>query len=138
MPDATALAAIHHAAFDTTRAWTADEITSLLDSRLTFATSRDEGFALGRVVADESELLTLAVHPSARRKGHARALLQAFEDESRRRGASRAYLEVAEDNAPALALYLDAGYQITGARPAYYRHKDGRQIAASLMEKALH
>lgn len=137
MPDPAALAAIHHAAFDTTRAWSAEEIASLLDSRLTFAVTQSDGFALGRVVADESELLTLAVHPDARRQGQARALLQAFEDESRQRGASRAYLEVAEDNAPALALYLASGYQITGTRPAYYRHKDGRQIAASLMEKAL-
>jgi len=137
MTDAAALAAIHAAAFDDTRAWSADEIASLLDSRLTFVIHQPEGFALGRAVADEVELLTLAVHPAARRQGHARALLLAFEDESKNRGAARAYLEVAQDNIAALALYKAAGYQTTGTRPAYYRHKDGSQIAASLMEKAL-
>lgn len=137
MPDANALAAIHQAAFDTTRAWSSEEIASVLDSRLTFATTRSQGFAIGRVVEDESELLTLAVTPDARRQGQARALLQAFEAESLRRGAVRAYLEVAEDNTAALALYQAAGYQNTGTRPAYYRRKDGCQIAASLMEKAL-
>ncbi|TCL08575.1 ribosomal-protein-alanine N-acetyltransferase [Shimia isoporae] len=137
MPDPAALAALHAAAFDTTRAWSAEEIASLLDSRLVFCIARPEGFILGRAVADESELLTLAIDPTARRMGHARALLRAFEDESRNRGAVRAILEVAEDNSAALALYETSGYHTTARRPGYYHRDDGAQIAASLMEKAL-
>ncbi|MGR3714935.1 MAG: GNAT family N-acetyltransferase [Shimia sp.] len=131
------LAHLHAAAFDTARAWSANEIAALLDSPFTFLVQRDDGFALGRAVAGESELLTLAVHPDGRRKGLGRALLAAFEAESRNRDATRAFLEVAEDNGPALALYVASGYHSTARRPDYYRRNDGSQIAASLMEKTL-
>ncbi|KPA21716.1 Mycothiol acetyltransferase [Shimia sp. SK013] len=136
-PDFKSLAALHSAAFLDTRAWSADEFSSLLSSPHCFCVSDDGGFALGRCIVDESELLTLAVHPSHRRKGLGRTLLKAFESESQNRRATRAFLEVAEDNAAALALYQAAGYQITANRPDYYRRDNGSQIAASLMEKTL-
>ncbi|MGR3637752.1 MAG: GNAT family N-acetyltransferase [Shimia sp.] len=135
--DCTALAALHAAAFSDTRAWSADEFSSLLSSPHCFCVSDDGGFALGRCIADESELLTLAVHPDRRRNGLGRTLLQAFESKSQMRGATRAFLEVAEDNTAALALYQASGYQITANRPDYYRRDNGSQIAASLMEKTL-
>jgi len=90
------------------------------------------GFALGRALGDEAELLTLAVDPSCRRQGRGRALLSAFEAEAGRRGAASAFLEVAEDNAPALALYLGSGWAEAGRRRGYYA-RPGRDPADALI-----
>ncbi len=131
------MAAIYAAAFPQSRAWSAAEISNMLASPLTFAIEGDVGFALGRVIADEAELLTIAVHPEHRRAGLGIDLLEKFELESKSRGAESAFFEVAQDNGPALALYERAGYEICGERPGYYSRPDGSQITASLMKKAL-
>ncbi|WP_247738827.1 GNAT family N-acetyltransferase [Shimia sp. R9_2] len=131
------MAAIHSAAFTDSRAWDAKEISGLLQSRLVFFVSVDAGFALGRAVADECELLTVAVHPDARRRGFGLLLLEKYEAEASARGAVTSFLEVAEDNAAALALYERCGYEIYGTRPGYYTRTDGQQIAACLLKKAL-
>ncbi len=131
------MAAIYAAAFPNGRAWSAAEISDMLASRLTFAIKGDVGFALGRVVADEAELLTIAVAPDHQGQGLGLILLDQFEAESKTRGACWAILEVAQDNAAALALYQRAGYEICGERPSYYSRPDGEQITASLMKKAL-
>ena len=94
------------------------------------------GFALGRVILDEAELLTLAVDPAAQRKGIGRACLAAFEREASVRGAVQLHLEVAETNAPAIALYRTAGWRDAGHRKAYYKGESGR-IDAILMTKHL-
>ena len=72
------------------------------------------------LLADEAELLTLAVAPEARRMGLARALLAEFAQVSSARGAHEAFLEVASDNAPAIALYTGNGWQGAGIRRDYY------------------
>ncbi|MFN4101064.1 MAG: GNAT family N-acetyltransferase, partial [Pararhodobacter sp.] len=102
-----ALAALHARAFATPPPWSAAGFAGLLDSPLVFLTADAQGraFALGRVVAGEAELLTLATDPAARRQGLARAQMAAFEREAQARGAVTAFLEVAEDNAAARALY---------------------------------
>lgn len=114
------LARLHGACFVRPRPWTAAEFAGLLDSPHVFVLSRPEGFLLGRVAADEAELLTLAVAPAARRRGIARGLLAGFAATSRARGAVRAFLEVAADNAPAQALYRGAGWREAGRRRRYY------------------
>lgn len=93
-------------------------------------------FALGRVILDEAELLTLAVDPPLRRTGLGRSCLIDFESAARAGGATRAFLEVAEDNAPARALYRAGGWTETGLRRAYYRTENGR-VDAVLMRKTL-
>ena len=92
------------------------------------------GFALGRVILDEAELLTLAVDPSVQRQGIGRACLAAFEREASARGALHFHLEVADTNAPAIALYRSAGWREAGHRKAYYKGDSGR-IDAILMTK---
>ena len=101
-----------------------------------FVVAQDTGFALGRVVEDEAELLTLAVSPRAQRKGTGAQCLGAFEREARARGAKRAFLEVAATNIAARALYAKAGWEEGGVRPGYYR-ADPAPIDAILMSKAL-
>lgn len=131
------LSAIHAAAFVATRGWSADEIAQLQASSHVFTTARPNGFAIGRVVVDEAELLTVAVTPAAQGHGIGAQLLQDFERTAADRGATRAFLEVAEDNVAALALYQNAGWSICGQRPAYYTRSDGTTCTAILMEKHL-
>ena len=115
------LAALHARCFPGhPRPWSAAEFADLLANALNFVLIRPQGFLLGRVVADEAELLTLAVAPEARRMGLARALLAEFAQVSSARGAHEAFLEVASDNAPAIALYASAGWQRAGTRRDYY------------------
>ena len=93
---------------------------------LTPALSRRErgkeagGLVLARVVADEAEILTLAVDPRLRRQGGGRLLLRAAMDSARQRGAVAMFLEAAPSNAAALALYGSAGFVQVGRRPRYY------------------
>ena len=82
------------------------------------------GFALWRGVADEAEILTVGVKPSARRAGLGAQLLAEMLMASRAAGAKALFLEVAESNAAARALYARAGFAAIGERPRYYRNGD--------------
>lgn len=116
-----ALATIHARAFaGQGRAWSAMEFADLLADPGAFVTGNSHAFALGRVVAGEAELLTIATDPACRRAGHARACLAAFEAVARARGAETVFLEVAEDNAAALGLYRGAGFAQMARRKGYY------------------
>lgn len=114
------LADLHARCFALPRPWSAAEFADLLDSPHAFLLTRPHGFLLGRTVADEAELLTLAVAPEARCQGLARDLLSEFVATSRTRGAVRAFLEVAADNIPAQALYRATGWHEAGRRRRYY------------------
>lgn len=115
------LATLHRRCFSAhPRPWSGDEFGELLSSTLNFLLVRPHGFLLGRTVADEAELLTLAVAPEWRRQGVARDLLREFSLTSRQRGARQAFLEVASDNAAAIAAYAGDGWARTGLRRGYY------------------
>lgn len=77
-------------------------------------------FLLARIVADEAELLLVAVRPEQRRRGLGRALLDALDAEGRAAGVASTFLEVAAGNAGAIALYRARGYVEVGRRPNYY------------------
>lgn len=130
------MAALLAAGMDGTRNWSETEIAALLASPGVFDVVGAEGFALGRAVAGEAELLTIVVAPEARRRGTGRALLASFEAAAAARGALSAFLEVAEDNAPARALYALAGYAEAGRRKAYFR-RAGQPVDAYILRKAL-
>lgn len=95
-----------------------------------------KGFALGRVILDEAELLTLAVDPKHHRQGLGRHCLRSFETKAITKGAIQAFLDVATTNQAARALYLAEGWHETGKRPKYYRIPTGRTDAI-LMRKTL-
>jgi ribosomal-protein-alanine N-acetyltransferase len=116
-----ALAETHARAFDMHgRAWSADEFRALLQDRHVICAGDTRAFLLGRVVADEAEILTLATDPAHRRRGLARVCLRAFHAQAAARGATWAFLEVAADNAPARALYAAARYVEVARRKGYY------------------
>ena len=114
------MAALHARCFTTPRPWSEAEIGDVLSARGAFLLLRPQGFLIGRAIAGEAELLTLAVTPEARRQGIGRALLGAFAAAARERGATDAFLEVAANNAAARALYAGAGWVQAGRRRGYY------------------
>jgi [ribosomal protein S18]-alanine N-acetyltransferase len=85
-----------------------------------------------RYVADELHVTTLAVRPERRRRGYARALLEAalgaFPE------ARCVHLEVRPSNVPARALYEALGFVTKGRRRRYYGDEDAllmtRHLAA--------
>lgn len=120
---AVRLAAIHATAFPAP--WDSTAFEALLDQAGVFAIEEAEGLILLRVVADEAEILTLAVCPSARKRGLGTRLVRDGATEAASRGARRLFLEVADDNAAALALYSRAGFAEAGRRPGYYARHGG-------------
>ncbi len=132
-----ALAALHARCFTSPRPWSAGEFAALLEEPAVFLLAGAHGFALGRVIADEAELLTIAVAPEARGRGLGHRLMAGFEAEAARRGAARAFLEVAEDNDAALRLYKARGYRESGRRRGYYRRRRGPAADAVLMVRDL-
>jgi ribosomal-protein-alanine N-acetyltransferase len=80
------------------------------------------GILIGRVAADEFEILNLAVAMESRRRGIATQLVSATLEYARSSGARQAYLEVRASNEGATALYARLGFRICGQRPNYYRN----------------
>ena len=115
---AETLAALHAAAF--AAPWGAAAMAELLAQPGVFAETADDGFILIRVVADEAEILTLAVAPMVRRNGAGRALVEAAAGLAGARGAASLFLEVAATNTAALALYASTAFDAAGLRRAYY------------------
>ena len=122
-------------------AWTMGQCAGLLPMPgvwLTLARADEEvlGFALARLVADEAELLLLAVKTAGQRRGIGRILLEHFEDQAVARGAARLHLEVREGN-HALSLYEQGGFGLVGRRRDYYSGQKGdRYDALTLAKKA--
>jgi ribosomal-protein-alanine acetyltransferase len=88
-----------------------------------WAATRDsavQGFVLVRALADEMEILNLAVDPNAHRQGIGGRLVQQAIEEVRRAGVKRVYLEVRESNAAARAFYSNAGFTELRRRKNYY------------------
>ena len=142
MSHAARLSAIHAAGF--ARPWGTFEFEQLLADRSILADGlflgRSEipsGFIVSRVVADEAEILTVAMAPEARGQGHARPLLVQHLDELARLGVRVVHLEVEEGNAPALALYRRLGFRQVGRREGYYTKPDGSRVAALTMSVGL-
>lgn len=125
-PEAAALmAALHAEAFPPAEHWGPQAIELLLElpGHVAMLAAREEapvGFVIGRVAADQAEILTLAVRPEARHAGIGRALMQALAAELAQRGATELFLEVAESNIAARALYARLGATQAGRRRAYY------------------
>jgi [ribosomal protein S18]-alanine N-acetyltransferase len=130
-----ALARVHAEVFTIPRPWTAAEFGAFLETPGSFLLTEGEAFLVGRAVAGEAELLTLAVPVPMRRQGVGRRLVAEFEAEAAARGAQEAFLEVAASNAAARALYRAAGWSEAGRRRGYYAF-DGGEDDALVLAKA--
>ncbi|WP_395673579.1 ribosomal protein S18-alanine N-acetyltransferase [Inquilinus sp.] len=138
--EAAVLSALYEAAFAET--WAPDQLAQLLAGPGVFAlialdqAGEPAGYALGRVAADEAELLSIALLPDRHRRGEGRRLLDALVERCAAAGAETLFLEVATDNAAALALYRGAGFHEAGRRKGYYK-VGTTMVDAIVMKRAL-
>jgi [ribosomal protein S18]-alanine N-acetyltransferase len=95
------------------------------------------GLILGRLAADEAELLTLGVHQGHRRHGIARSLVGLLTQAAKGAGAKRLFLEVGRSNAAAAALYRRLGFRQVALRQGYYEHAGERGDDAFVLALAL-
>ncbi|RBP02681.1 ribosomal-protein-alanine N-acetyltransferase [Roseiarcus fermentans] len=139
---AEACAALHAEGF--AHPWSEEEVARLIADPSTISMAALDpiygtvrGFAIVRLAADESEVLTIAVAASWRGWGIGRAILSDVLRQAADAGARAMFLEVAEDNAAALTLYRRLGFVQVGERPGYYRRKDGSRALALVMRRGL-
>jgi ribosomal-protein-alanine N-acetyltransferase len=132
------LAALHARCFRSPPPWSSADFASFTADPLAFLlVEGDAAFLLGRAVAGEAELLTLAVAPESRRLGLGAKLLSRFLYQARLRGADQAFLEVSARNAAAIALYESQGFALSGRRRGYYATPEGGRVDALVMSRAL-
>jgi ribosomal-protein-alanine N-acetyltransferase len=85
---------------------------------------REHGRIVGYIclweVADELHVTNVAVHPNARRRGFARALLESVFAHARAAGSRMVLLEVRPSNTEAIPLYESFGFRVVGRRRGYY------------------
>jgi ribosomal-protein-alanine N-acetyltransferase len=79
-----------------------------------------EGYLCFWTVADELQLINIAVHPERRQAGLGRRMMEFLLQEARRRQAEKIFLEVRPSNRPARGLYTRMGFQMLYRRPRYY------------------
>lgn len=101
--------------------WPAETILSKINE---FFVAAEGGELLGYLclshVLDEGSIDNIAVAPEQRRRGIARALLAAGEEEARRLALAFITLEVRAGNEPAIRLYENQGFARVGLRRGYY------------------
>ena len=96
------------------------------------------GFAIARIAADEAELISLGIAPTARRRKIGLTVLGAVSEACRERGARELFLEVADDNHAAQELYRRAGFLEIGRRAGYYVDaKTGVRVDALQLSRKL-
>jgi ribosomal-protein-alanine N-acetyltransferase len=120
-------------------AWTTPQCAGLLPMTgvwLSLARQEDDviGFALGRIVVNEAELLLLAVRRSYQGKGVGQMLLDRFATVAASKGAEQLHLEVRQGN-HAVSLYSRNGYREVGRRRNYYNGRDGQLFDALTLAK---
>ena len=71
-------------------------------------------------IADELEIINIAVHPDARQQGLGGCLLDYALREETKLGILAMFLEVRTSNTPAIRLYERAGFRLAGRRRSYY------------------
>jgi [ribosomal protein S18]-alanine N-acetyltransferase len=104
--------------------WSGDALAQSIAQGMAWAAElhgQVAGMLLGRLVADEFEILNLAVRKACRRQGIAARLVLTALGAAQSAGACRCFLEVRASNGAALALYEHLGFHVCGRRPEYYR-----------------
>lgn len=138
-PDLDEVMTVMNKAFDPRNgeAWTAAQCAGALSLPGTILLlarvgKRSVGFALARSVADEAELLLIAVRPDSQGRGAGQALITKVIDHYSHQGVKKLHLEVRTDN-PALAFYRRLGFEQVGLRRNYYRRSDGELTDAATL-----
>ncbi len=134
--DIDAVDVVMRAAFEARygEAWTPAQCLGMMTLPgvwLTLARVEDRvvGFTLTRSIADDAELLLIAVLPDRRGHGIGGTLLRGAIDGAAARGATQICLEMRSNN-PATRLYLTEGFVKHGERRRYYAGRDGERFDA--------
>jgi ribosomal-protein-alanine N-acetyltransferase len=132
------IAALHARLFDP--AWDVESINQSIEhpaSASFIAQVRDPlalaGFILGRIAADEAEILSIGVAPEWQRRGVGRKMVEGLVRAARRAEVKRLFLEVATDNTAAVALYAALGFKKVGGRKDYYERAGGKRADAVIL-----
>ena len=78
------------------------------------------GYVSFRYVADEGDVVTIAVDTSAQKQGVGTAMMDWLETTAKVRGLKNLFLEVRSDNIPAIAMYLARDFERIDLRRNYY------------------
>jgi ribosomal protein S18 acetylase RimI-like enzyme len=133
--DASTLAQMARDYIETGLGWSYQprRIGELIRSRLALV-ARHAGCAVGFAIMscgdDRAHLVLLAVHPSRRRRGIGRRLLNWLVESATTAGMASIHVELRADNAAAYAMYEVAGFAETFRVPRYYR---GRETAVRML-----
>ena len=117
--------------------WTVENFLGEFRRRITWGLGLKSECALAAqcffwLIPPEIHLLNLAVSPRFRRRGLARHLVSVMVAIGRRASVETVYLEARSTNLAALRLYENAGFSITGNRPAYY--EDGEDAVLMTLD----
>ncbi len=139
-PDcAPILSALHEQTFSP--AWTAEEFSTLLKgpgalAQILSLGEKPVGFCFYRLMADEAEILTLAVLPDHRRRSYGENILTEGYRQLKKHNIKTLFLEVSVSNQAARRLYEKSGFGEAGRRRHYYREAD-RKVDALILKKIL-
>ena len=106
--------------------WSLESLELMLTEQASALVALEDGRVLGYVgmmcVLDEGQIINVAVHPDARRRGVGRSLMEAAETYAKERGIVFLSLEVRESNIAARSLYSSLGWEEQGIRKGFYSH----------------
>jgi ribosomal-protein-alanine N-acetyltransferase len=104
--------------------WSVESLELMLGEQAMGLVALEDGRVLGYVgmmcVLDEGQIINVATHPDARRRGVGRALMSAIEQSAKERGIVFLSLEVRESNTAARSLYSSLGWVECGIRKNFY------------------
>jgi [ribosomal protein S18]-alanine N-acetyltransferase len=105
--------------------WSADDFLSAPSRKVCLRVAEEDGAVCGlivfRTIADEAEILNLAVDSSRRRRGTGSRLLQDVMGTCKAAGVRKIFLEVRDSNETARNFYSRMGFTEVGHRRQYYR-----------------
>jgi len=108
-------------------AWTQDmfhnELAEVGISREVMVARLDDkivGYVSFRYVADEGDVVTIAVDTSVQKQGVGTLMMDWLESAASIRGIKNLFLEVRSDNIPAIAMYLARDFERIDLRRNYY------------------
>jgi ribosomal-protein-alanine N-acetyltransferase len=120
--------------------WSRESLLESASQGIAWAAELDRrvaGILIGRVAADEFEILNLAVGKACRRRGVATQLVSAALEYARTAGVLQTYLEVRASNEGGIALYMRKGFRVCGRRPNYYRNPTEDAVLLVLHENGI-
>ena len=95
------------------------------------------GFIILHFVADQCEILNLAIHPDYQGQGFGKQLLQAAIQNIQQRNCHQVFLEVRKSAIKVQCLYQRFGFVAMGMRKAYYALPSGKREDAIIMQLTL-